>query len=201
AMTVQPENDATVVSCGGSPLASAKLIRDVEPHDVPPVPTEEARAAMASYPGHTFHPFPTCYVCGTGRDEGDGMRIFPGRVGDAEGRQRVASVWTPHESMAEDTHTYVDEHRRASVANTWAALDCIGGWAGDMAERLMVLGRMVTAVDTLPVIGEEHVLVGAKKGAEGRKTFTASTLYDNDGRVVARAEHVWIAIDPETFGR
>jgi hypothetical protein len=64
----------------------------------------------------------------------------------------------------------------------------------------MVLGRMTARVETLPVIGEEHVVVGAGRGRDGRKTFTASTLYDGDGRVVATAEHVWIAVDPELFG-
>jgi len=41
--------------------------------------------------------------------------------------------------------------------------------------------------------------VGRMTGSSGRKTFTASTLYDSDGRVVARAEHVWIEIDPDAF--
>jgi acyl-CoA thioesterase FadM len=59
---------------------------------------------------------------------------------------------------------------------------------------------MTARVDTLPVIGEEHVVLGLACGREGRKTFTASTLYDDDGRVVATAEHVWIAVDPAMFG-
>ena len=86
------------------------------------------------------------------------------------------------------------------MAATWAALDCIGGWAGDLTERLMVLGRMTARVDDLPVIGEPHVVVGEGRGQDGRKTFTASTLYDADGRVVATAEHTWIAVDAELFG-
>ena len=120
---------------------------------------------------------------------------------DPDGRVRVASTWTPHPSHAEDWHTYVDDHRRASLAVTWAALDCIGGWAGDLVERPMVLGRMTARVDTLPVVGEPHVVVGGARGSEGRKTFTASTLYDSDGRMVAVAEHVWIAVDPDVFNR
>ena len=92
------------------------------------------------------------------------------------------------------------KHPRASVAVTWAALDCIGGWAGDLTERLMVLGRMTARVDDLPVIGEPHVVVGEGRGREGRKTFTAATLYDADRRVVASAEHIWIAVDPALFG-
>jgi hypothetical protein len=168
---------------------------------VEPVSPAEARAAEASYPGLVWHPFPTCFSCGTGRAEGDGLRIFPGRVKDAaDGSQRVGATWTPHPSVVENFHEYADATPRASLPVTWAALDCVGGWAGDLTDRLMVLGRMTTQVDALPVIGEPHVLVGQRLGAEGRKTFTAATLYDADDRIVARAEHVWIAVDPTDFG-
>jgi hypothetical protein len=54
-------------------------------------------------------------------------------------------------------------------------------------------------VDALPVVGEPHVVMGEARGQEGRKTFTASTLYDSDGRIVARAAHVWVAVDPDSF--
>ena len=167
---------------------------------VEPVPHDVAAAAEASYPGHDFHPFATCFACGTARGEGDGLRIFPGQTGDGPDGALVASAWTPHPSLGEDWHTYGDDAPRASVAATWAALDCIGGWAGDLTERLMVLGRMTTRIDDLPVIGEPHVVVGEGRGHDGRKTFTASTLYDADGRVVATAEHTWIAVDAELFG-
>jgi hypothetical protein len=63
----------------------------------------------------------------------------------------------------------------------------------------MVLGRMTAIIDTLPVQDEEHVVVGEHRGSQGRKTFTASTLYDADGRIVGRAEHVWLAVDPAMF--
>jgi hypothetical protein len=168
---------------------------------VEPVTAAEASVAEASYPGLVGHPFPTCFGCGTGRDEGDGLRIFPGRVTDAaDGGQRVAATWTPHPSVAEDFHEYADTVPRASLPVTWAAMDCVGGWAGDLTDRLMVLGRMTAEVDALPVIGEPHVLVGQRLSADGRKTMTAATLYDADSRVVARAEHVWIAVDPNLFG-
>jgi hypothetical protein len=41
--------------------------------------------------------------------------------------------------------------------------------------------------------------MGERRGSEGRKTFTASTLHDADGRIVGRAEHVWVAVDPALF--
>jgi hypothetical protein len=68
-----------------------------------------------------------------------------------------------------------------------------------MDERKMVLGRITARVDALPVVGEPHVVMGEARGQEGRKTFTASTLYDSDGRIVARAAHVWVAVDPDSF--
>ena len=198
-LEVTDDGTVTVAALAGDPIARAEVL-DETPAAVDPVPADEARAAEASYPGLRQHPFPTCFGCGTEREEGDGLRIFPGRVADQDGATRIAATWTPHPSVGEDYHAYVDDLPRASLATTWAALDCVGGWAGDLTDRLMVLAGITARVDTLPAIGEEHVVVGLARGREGRKTFTASTLYDPDGRVVARAEHVWVAIDPTAFG-
>jgi hypothetical protein len=199
ALRVIAEDGLLTASRDAAVVATARRA-DHDLREVEPVDPATAAGAEASYPGHDFHPFPTCFACGTGREEGDGLRIFPGRVGAGPDGDLVAATWTPHPSLHEDWHTYVDEHTRASLASTWAALDCIGGWAGDLTERLMVLGRMTARVDALPVIGEGHVVVGEGRGQDGRKTFTAATLYDADGRVVATAEHVWIAVDPALFG-
>jgi hypothetical protein len=190
--------DGVVATFGGAVIATAHTSAG-ELVEVPGVDPATARAAEASYAGLVSHPFPTCFACGTDREAGDGLRIFPGRVDDVDGHARVAATWTPHPSLNEDWHTYVDEARRASLPSTWAALDCVGGWAGDLTERKMVLARITARVDTLPVIGEEHVVVGAHRQTEGRKTRTASTLLDSDGRVVATAEHLWIAVDPDAF--
>ncbi|WP_193608753.1 hypothetical protein [Nocardioides lijunqiniae] len=197
-LPVTDEDGAHVASHDGRPVAQARLA-DRDPSPVAPVGADEARAAEAAYPGLRAHPFPTCFACGTEREEGDGLRIFPGEVGAADEAARAAATWTPHPSLAEDWHEYRDEVRHASLPVTWAALDCVGAWAGDMGERPMVLGTMTARIDALPVIGEEHVVIGAARGQEGRKTYTASTLYDADGRVVAAAEHVWITIDPAAF--
>jgi hypothetical protein len=197
-MAVVTRDGVTEATLDGEVVARAEPT-DAEPTLVEPVPADEARAAQASYAGLSFHPFPTCFSCGVGRAEGDGLRIFPGRVSDQDGAARIAATWTPDASAAEDFHTYVDDSQRASLATTWAALDCVGGWAGDLEERLMVLARMTARVDTLPVVGEEHVVVGLARGRDGRKTYTAATLHDSDGRVVARAEHVWVAVNPADF--
>jgi hypothetical protein len=77
-MTVGDEDGTTVASIGGAVVARADVV-DEEVPAVEPVPAAEARAARAAYPGLASHPFPTCFACGTGREEGDGLRIFPGR--------------------------------------------------------------------------------------------------------------------------
>ncbi|MET0526180.1 MAG: hypothetical protein ABWZ91_15350 [Nocardioides sp.] len=197
-LPVSTDDGWTVASHDGHPVARAQ-VADKGLTEVPPVPLADARAATASYRGFVSHPFPTCFTCGTGRAEGDGLRIFPGDVA-GDGRGRVAAPWTPHPSVAEDWHSYHEPAPDASLPVTWAALDCVGGWSTDIDERAMVLGTITLRLDSLPRIGEEHVLVGASIGGEGRKTYTAATLYDSAGAVVATAEHVWITVDPATFG-
>jgi hypothetical protein len=182
---------------GGAAIAQARTVAaDIAAVD--PVGHAEAVAASAGYPGWVSHPFPTCFACGVERP--DGLRIFPGPVAPAtDGSSRVAAAWTPGADEAADYHEYDDSASRVCLAATWAALDCIGGWAGDLSERLMVLGRMTAIVDELPLAGEPHVVMGQALGRDGRKTFTASTLYDPDGRIVGRARHIWFAVDPATF--
>jgi hypothetical protein len=198
AMEVVLEDGATIAALDGTRVARA--LPDVDtPVAAKPVPPDAARAAQAAYRGLASHPFPTCFSCGTGREPGDGLRIFPGRVEDQDGCARVAATWTPHPSVSEDWHEYVDDVRHASLPVTWAALDCIGAWAGDFGERLLVLGTMTARVHSLPVVDEEHVVVGLDRGNEGRKTFTASALYASSGRLVGQAEHVWIAVDAAAF--
>ncbi len=60
----------------------------------------------------------------------------------------------------------------------------------------MVLGRMTARVDALPHVDDTCVVMGQLLGRDGRKAFTATTLYDGDGRVLARAKAVWIEVDP-----
>ncbi|MCY7396678.1 MAG: hypothetical protein LH468_11125 [Nocardioides sp.] len=167
----------------GATVLRARL-GDPEPEPVPFVDLSTARAAEASYPGLVHHPFPTCFVCGTGREVGDGLRIFSGPVTDVQGAARVAATWTPAE---------------ARLATTWAAIDCPGAWSLDIGERLMVLGQMTARVHRLPEVGAPHVVVGLAGAVEGRKNFSRTSLYDADGDLLATSEQVWISIDAAAF--
>jgi hypothetical protein len=194
AMSVARTGELLTASYAGSEVARASEA-DHDPQPVPPVDVEVARAAESAYPGLTAHPFPTCFSCGTGREPGDGLRIFPGPVADG----RVAASWTPEPTVAGDWHEYTEPTREVGHAVTWAALDCAGGWAADIGERLMVLGTMTARLWSLPAVGVEHVIVGEARGEAGRKRMSATSLYDAAGRLVGAAEHVWIAVDPASF--
>ena len=167
----------------GAPALVARRAA-LAPEGVPAVSMALAREAATRYPGLEQHPFPTCFTCGTDREPGDGLRIFPGRVDDLDGRPRVAAPWVAGE---------------ADLRVVWAALDCAGAWAADMEDRMMVLGRMSAEVLGTPVAGEEHVVVGLARGSEGRKHRTATTVVDPRGAVLGRAEQVWIEVSPEAF--
>lgn len=173
-----PPLDVELQVRDGQLLDGEVLVAAAEPAEVdvdPPagVSIEEARAAEEQYAGLEDHPFLTCFVCGPGRTDGLGLR--PGPVGP----DRVACTWTP---------------QSADRYLVWAALDCPGGWAADLPGRPMVLGRM--ALEHLRPIapGQLHVVVGEVLSTSGRKTSSATALYDADGGLVARAKQTWIAI-------
>ncbi len=156
-----------------------------------------ARSAAERYSGRQRHPFPTCFVCGTARPVGDGLRLFAGPVDDGStGDGRVACIWQPDPSLA-------DPPRRGRVAAeyVWAALDCPGGWSSDIESRPLVLGTMTVRVSAAVAVGVPCVVVGEHRGTAGRKTLAATALYDPHGTMLARAEQVWIEIDPALFGR
>lgn len=165
----------------GRVVAEARLA-ERDPTPVAPASVAAATDAQTRYRGFERHPFPSCFTCGPERRPGTGLRIFAGPLADDP--TRVAATWTPYD---------------VSVPITWAALDCPGGWATDIDERPMVLGTITLRLDHLPVTGEQYVVVGEVRGSEGRKTFTASSLYDYDGGLRATAEHVWITVDPAQF--
>jgi hypothetical protein len=167
--------DGVVADPDGTVVARVTLTDGVGPA-VDGVSAQEASAASAAYPGMVDHPFPGCYVCGPDRAEGDGLRIFPGRLPDG----RTAAPWVVPSDVSFET--------------VWAALDCPGGWAVLGQGRVYVLGRIAAAVEALPTPGTTCVVVGAGVASEGRKADVRSTLYGPDGRALATARATWIAI-------
>ena len=181
----ETEPGALHVMDGESVLAEARIV----PFDlaVPPPPTaEEAESATRNYVGLRDHPFPQCFVCGTHRTEGDGLRIFAGPV---EQGNRVAAPWTPHTAFAAE---------RGSVRPevVWAALDCPGCFAALLNRPLQpaVLGRFAAHVERAPRVGERCLVYGWPIAHDGRKHEVGTAIVDANGARLGSAVATWIDV-------
>jgi hypothetical protein len=155
--------------------------------DVPePVSFPDAETASESYVGAREHAFPTCFGCGPRRAEGDGLRIFPGLV---EGRDVVAAPWTPDAALADADGTVRPEF-------VWAALDCSGGWAllAQLPERPVVLGRLAAKLLTPVRASERCVVIGWPLGEDGRKMYSGTALFSEEGKLRAFARATWVRL-------
>jgi hypothetical protein len=191
---VETDDDGATL-CGPAGIIATATPAGIGNNGPPPaVDVVTARGTEPSFRGWHSHPFSGCFVCGPDRAVGDGLRLFAGPV--AERPDTVACVWEPHPSLVDSERT---THVRREFV--WAALDCPGAWSSDLDERPLVLGTMTATVGVSVEIGEMYVVVGQHRGTEGRKTQTATALYDEHGRLLARAEQVWIEIDPTIFGQ
>ncbi len=153
----------------------------------PPFVTPEVAAATADrYVGPDRHPFPHCFVCGTGREPGDGMRLTPGPLSTGG----TACLWRPADTLAGDplTEPWI-----------WAALDCPSGWTSDLLGRPLVLGTITAEVLRWPEPEHTTVVTGRLEATEGRRSWTSSALWSADGELLARAEQIWFAVDAATF--
>lgn len=191
AMEVSVDDGTAVATIDGDVVLTAgRVDDDAVPVAVPAVDAETAAAAAPRFRGLANHPFPTCFTCGPDRAPGDGLRLTPGLLLFRD--DATACVWEVHESLDGGDGAAADP-------TVWAALDCPGGWSVDLAGRPMVLGTVTARVRRRPRVGERCVVTGAALGSSGRKAMTATTLYGADGAELARAAHVWVAVDPAAF--
>jgi hypothetical protein len=196
-MTVLRDGPSAVAQHAGQPVLTGMLVADGEPDGldpVPPVPYDVAVAAGDRYAGSHDHPFPECFACGPARAPGDGLRLRPGPPDPAVPGVHVAAAWSPGEADVEVDGT-------VPVPVLWAALDCPGGWSVDVAGRPMVLGTMTARVLARPSYEERCVVTGRALEVGERKALTATSLYGQSGDLLATAAHVWVAVDPASFGR
>jgi hypothetical protein len=156
-------------------LEARAVTLDIEP----PAPLSPAAARAARDPGlwaEDRHPFPTCFVCGPLRAPGDGLRLFPGRVGDGS----FAVDWTPPADCDE--------------ALVWAALDCPSCaplLEGDHGP--LVLARLAVDIRARPS-SEPHAIVSQRVSVEGRKRTAVAALYNGAGELCALARALWIEL-------
>lgn len=150
---------------------------------------EHAERASVRYPWRGRHPYPTCFVCGPRREEGDGLRVFPGPIDDGS---RFAAPWTPPPSLADGSGHVADEF-------VWSALDCPSGIVTDLfgAVGRILLGRLAVDIRRPVESGRPHVVQAWTIDRDGRKLATASALYANDGELSAVGRALWIEVAGE----
>lgn len=159
---------------------------------VPPSPTfAQAQESSQQYLGFKRHAFPSCFVCGPNREHGDGLRIFPGAVGQ---EATIAAPWTPHESLG-------DAQGMVKPEFLWSALDCTGAFAfPNIPEGMaIVLGELAVSIENPLRCGDACVVIGWPLGEEGRKHFAGSAIYTQAGVLVAKARAVWIEVPASTW--
>jgi hypothetical protein len=175
--------DDTVRVLDGDVLVAEARATDLELEPPEPVTFADAVALAASRPDDPEHPFPGCFVCGPGRDEGDALRLVPTPTGDG----RVVAPWRP----SEVAHPFL-----------WASLDCPGAYAvnPDGARGITVLGRLTARVLETPAPGDECVVVAWPLGGDERRLQAGTALF-RDGRVLAEARAVWFPVDDDVRDR
>jgi hypothetical protein len=171
-LTIVVDGERATLRDGESDVAIARRAELVL--DVPRPPSlAEAEEAARHYRGFHGHPYPGCFVCGPARGEGDGLRIFPGRVGEL-----VAAPFTAHDRGSEFV---------------WAALDCPGYFGAVEGAPPLLLGTMHAEVIGELRVDAPHIVIGWSLGREGRKIYAGTALFDVDGQMLGRSRQVWIA--------
>ncbi|TNE64618.1 MAG: hypothetical protein EP335_07105 [Alphaproteobacteria bacterium] len=184
--------------------------------DVPALPAP-LRLGGSPVSEQEFEPFDNCFVCGTARTPGDGLcihsRIVETVASGAKcnslkqpegvekgadvancnsfGNSLVGSIWTPDVSLAgpEGQAGMVDP------VYIWAALDCPGYYA-TVPGRAALLGRLTAEILAPLPVGEAATVLAWSLGGHGRKHRSGTAIYGADGTLVAKAEGLWITIDP-----
>jgi hypothetical protein len=150
----------------------------------------EVVEASRHYAGFKAHRFPSCFVCGTQRPRGDGLRIF---AGPTHTPGMVAAPWVPDASLDAG-----DGKVRAEFM--CAALDCPGYYAVSPEDRMMLLAEFTAHVDRRVHIGESCTVIGWPLSAEGRKHEAGTALFDGKGQLCGRARALWIEPRAATEG-
>ncbi|MFC3052038.1 hypothetical protein [Kordiimonas pumila] len=157
------------------PALPTPLVLGINPVDAPDAPGK-------------FVPFETCFVCGQRRTLGDGLCIHSKEVEGHPGL--VASDWVLDSGLA-------SADGNVDLLYIWSALDCPGYFACAAGEAAL-LGRLsaeiiapLKADGTATVIGWNLT-----KKPDSRKRQCGTAIFDEEGTLVAKAEGLWITIDP-----
>ena len=179
--TVELADGTLAVMAGAERICEAKAAALALAAREPPSYFEAVEASRG-YAGFAHHRFPTCFVCGTQRRRGDGMRVFAGPMAE---RDLVAAPWVPDVSLDQGDGKVRPEFMSA-------ALDCPGFYAVSPEDRMMLLGEITVQLNRLVHVGERCTVVGWALEANGRKRAAGTAIVAEDGEVCGLARALWI---------
>lgn len=172
------------------------LLAEATSHDfdltVPTAPTlAAAQAARIDYIGHRYHDYPTCFVCGTDRHQGDGLCLYCGPVKDHP-QQIVACDWIPGARLA-------DSDGRLDEKYIWCALDCPGAQAKQTftGKPYGYVVRLAVQVFERPVIDVPLIVTGWLIDSDQRKHTCGTALFSEEGKLLAQGKALWIDLKKE----
>jgi len=182
ALDVEARHDTVLVSHGDTLVAEGT---SAEPQVQVPAFVGFEKAQEVSAPV-SDHYFPECFVCGPLRQPEDGLRIYPGRI---EGRELVAAPWVPDPTLARDGETVEDVY-------VWSALDCPSGFGTSFLEprSMIILGRLTAQLIESVSVGQRLIVMGFPIRRDGRKLFTGSAIFSEEGDVKGVAQATWIEL-------
>ncbi len=182
-LDVVHEGDGSARVLDGETLvAEAEPVSELAVEVPEPVSAGEAHDAAGRYRGSAEGPFSHCFVCGRARD--DALGVFAGAV---EGRDLVASPWTPPEWTADGEGHVLPEF-------VWSVLDCPTYFAVYTNGELPIsfLGRMAVNIAAPAEAGKEHVVISWPLEIDGRKRHAAGAVLSRDGAPLAVARALMI---------
>jgi len=184
-LELERHDDGHVTLHDGATLiaeADPALPLDLEPPYRPTL--EEAREAASARPGDWPETFGSCYVCAPARR--DGLRVVFGPL--AARPELTGAVLHAGPGVPLDDGALAPEI-------VWAALDCPSYtpplWGH--AQPSLLAGMHAELLEPVPA-GEAMTVVGWTLGIDGRKHRSATALLAQDGRMLARAEALWIRL-------
>ncbi len=164
---------------GETTIAEARPLPSLDLAVPAPVGLEEARRAAADYRAPADGIFSNCFVCGRARGE-DCFEVFAGPV---EGRELVATPWTPPAWAA-------DDGGKVRPQFVWAALDCPTYFASHLEGELTLSMLVRQRAEILAPVraGEEQIVIAWPISEDGRKRLAGAAVLSADGEALAVAE-------------
>ena len=182
ALQVVRDADDAVQVLDGNALVADGQAAEVDLDPPPQVSLPEARLGAQHYRGSSENIFCRCFVCGKARE--DSFEVFAGPV---DGRQLVATTWTPPSWAADPAGQVRPEF-------VWAALDCPTYFAAYMGEETAVsfLVRFNVRIEAEIAASTEQIVVAWPAESTGRKRQAGSALLSPEGETLAVASALMV---------